>query len=333
MSQHVLSIDIGGSKILTALVSRNGNVLARELEPTAALDRFETVLEQIEAATHRLNQRTGGKQNPRPLAASLAVAGAVDIGSGVVTTSPNLPQWQNVPLRALIEDRLSLQTFMINDASAAALGEHAYGAGRGTKDMVFITVSTGIGGGIIINGELYQGISGAAGEIGHMVIDVGGPLCGCGNYGCLEALASGTAIARDAAERIALGTYSSIPKFTADGSTVTAAAVSAAAKQGDPLANEIVSRAAHYLGMGLVSVVNIFNPQMIVIGGGVAQMGEMLLNPARQVVREKAFKISADAAHIVQANLGPDAGIVGAAIYAWRELGKQKRSNNNARQI
>ena len=121
MSQHVLSIDIGGSKILTALVSRNGKVLARELEPTAALDRFETVLEQIEAAIHRLNQRTGGKQKPQPLAVSLAVAGAIDIGSGVVTTSPNLPQWQNVPLRALIEDRLSLHTFMINDASAAAL--------------------------------------------------------------------------------------------------------------------------------------------------------------------------------------------------------------------
>lgn len=215
---------------------------------------------------------------------------------------------------------------MINDASAAALGEHSHGAGRGTRDMVFITVSTGIGGGIIIDGRLYQGISGGAGEIGHMVMDVGGPLCGCGNHGCLEALASGTAIARDATDRIALGTYSSITKFTADGAAITAEAVAAAARQGDPLANDVVSRAAHYLGMGLVSVVNIFNPEKVVIGGGVAQMGEMLLGPARTVVTEKAFKLSADAARIVQARLGGDAGIVGAAVYAQQELKERKHA-------
>jgi glucokinase len=325
MSEYVFSVDVGGSKILSALVARDGKVVAEELEQTAALDKFDAVLRQIRMAYQALVKRAEAGPDSRPLAVSLAIAGAIDLNNGVVTESPNLPQWQDVPLRSMVEEALGLQTFMINDANAAALGEHTHGAGRGTRNMVFITVSTGIGGGLIINGDLYQGCNGAAGEIGHMVIDVDGPLCGCGNYGCLEALASGTAIARDAADRIALGTYSSIPKFTNSGGTITAAAVAAAAKQGDPLANEIVSRAAHYLGMGLVSVVNVFNPEMVVIGGGVAQMGDMLLNPARQVVRENAFRIAADAAQIVQAQLGARAGVVGASTYAWRQLKRSKR--------
>lgn len=324
MPQLILTVDIGGSKILTALVSQNGEVIARDHEHTASLGRFETVVDQVENAARRLMERSGSKEYGKPRAVSMAVAGLIDIASGVVTTSPNLPQWKNVPLRALVERKLGIPTFMINDASAAALGEHAHGAGQGMANMVFITVSTGIGGGIIIDGNLYQGKNGAAGEIGHMVMDVGGPLCGCGNHGCLEALASGTAIARDAAERIALGTYSSIPKFTAEGSAVTAEAVAAAARQGDPLANDIVLRAAHFLGMGLVSVVNIFNPEMVVIGGGVAQMGELLLGPARTVVMEKAFQLPADTARIVQAKLGADAGIVGAAVYALEMIKTRK---------
>ncbi|MDO8472487.1 MAG: ROK family protein, partial [Dehalococcoidia bacterium] len=206
----------------------------------------------------------------------------------------------------------------------AALGEHRHGAGRGTKDMVFLTVSTGIGGGIVIGGNLYQGASGAAGEIGHMVMIVGGPRCGCGNSGCLEALASGTAIARDAIERIALGTSTSITKFAGEGKPVTAEAVAAAAEQGDPLACEIVSRASNYLGLGLVNVVNIFNPEMVVIGGGVARMGERLLGPARLVVQERAFKLSSDAVKIVQGELGADAGVVGAAVYAYEALATGK---------
>jgi len=294
--------------------------LASDLQPTASLERFEAVVDQIEAATERLIGNPGA-HGKSPMAAAMAVAGAIDLEKGVVTTSPNLPQWKDVPLRDLVERRLGMKTHMINDASAAALGEHAHGAGINTRNMVFITVSTGIGGGIIIEGELYQGASGAAGEIGHMVIDARGPKCGCGNYGCLEALASGTAIARDATERISLGTYSSIPKYAGSGQAISAQAVAEAAKQGDPLANEVISRAAHYLGMGLVSIVNIFNPEMVVIGGGVARMGETLLGPARIVMKEKAFKTSADRARVVQAKLGGDAGVVGAAVYAWKSTG------------
>ncbi|MBI2958426.1 MAG: ROK family protein [Chloroflexi bacterium] len=318
MGQAILSVDIGGTKVLAALVSPQGEVIDRVIERTASLDGFDAVVEQLSKLARLLAERHRGHAAPDAIA--LAVAGAIDVTRGVVTTSPNLPEWKEVPLRGIVSSRLGLPAYLINDASAAALGEHRHGAGVGTNHMVFMTVSTGIGGGIVIDGKLYQGASGAAGEIGHMVIEVGGPLCGCGNSGCLEALASGTAIARDASERIALGTFSSIPKFTRDGATITAEAVAMAAKQGDPLANEVISRAAQYLGAGLANVVNIFNPEMVVVGGGVAQMGEMLLGPARVVVQEKAFALSARAAKIVRARLGGDAGIVGAAVYAAEEM-------------
>ncbi|MBI2858348.1 MAG: ROK family protein [Chloroflexi bacterium] len=307
----VLSIDIGGSKILAALVDRWGKVLARDLQQTDAGHSHLKVLDQIEQAAARVFKQ--GKAQT----IAIAAAGAIDTENGVVTISPNLPRWRNVPLKGLVEHRLGMKTLVLNDASAAALGEHSFGAGVGTRDMVFITVSTGVGGGIIIDGKLYQGANGAAGEIGHVVIDAGGPKCGCGNYGCLESLASGSAIARDATERISLGTSSSIPRYTEDGHTITAIAVAEAARNGDPLANEIVSRAARYLGMGLVSIVNMLNPEMVVIGGGVAQMGEMLLGPARSLMKEKAFKLAADHVEVVQAKLGADAGIVGAAAYAF----------------
>lgn len=322
--QPVLSIDVGGTKLLVALVSSDGRVLARHVEPTAASDCYGSVVSQIEHASRQLLKRSVLSDTVKVAAVSLAVAGAINVEQGVVTASPNLPQWRDVPLRDLVQESLQLRTFMLNDASAAALGEHAHGAGSGTRDMVFLTVSTGIGGGIIIGGELYQGACGGAGEIGHMVIIAGGPHCGCGNYGCLEALASGTAIAREAVDRIALGTSTSITRFAGDGRPVTAEAVAAAAEQGDPLASEIVSRAANYLGLGLVNVVNIFNPEVVVIGGGVARMGERLLGPARLVVCEKAFKLASDAVRIVQGALGADAGVVGAAMYAHQSITRGK---------
>lgn len=319
-----MSIDVGGTKLLAALVSFDGHVLARHVEPTAASDRCDTVVSQIERASRALMGKSVSGEVVQVAALSMAVAGAINVERGVVTTSPNLPQWKDVPLRDMVQERLKLKTFMINDASAAALGEYTHGAGRGTRDMVFLTVSTGIGGGIIIGGELYQGACGGAGEMGHMVLIVGGPRCGCGNFGCLEALASGTAIAREAVDRIALGTSTSITKCAGEGNPVTAESVAKAAEQGDPLASEIISRAANYLGMGLVNVVNIFNPEVVVIGGGVARMGERLLGPARLVVCDKAFKLGSDAVRIVQGALGADAGAVGAAMYARQALACSK---------
>jgi glucokinase len=234
--------------------------------------------------------------------------------------SPNLPGWHDIPLRDRIKERFGLDTFLVNDASAAALGEHRLGAGRGTVNLIYITVSTGIGGGIIIDGGLYLGSSGSAGEIGHMTIDANGPDCYCGNKGCLEVLASGTAIAREAKKSIAAGESSALTAMVAGKpEAITAKEVSLAAEGGDPLALKVVAEAANYLGVGMTNVVNIFNPDMVVIGGSVAKMGDRLLDPVRQVVAETAFGLSAKAVHIVPAGLGDDVGLLGAALYALEQ--------------
>ena len=198
------------------------------------------------------------------------------------------------------------------------MGEHQFGVGRGVDNLIYLTVSTGIGGGIIINGRLYLGVSGSAGEIGHMTIDVNGPECSCGNIGCLEMLASGKAIAREAIRRISQGEGSSLAKMV-EGKidNITAEEVGVAAEGGDSLSLEVISQAATYLGVGMVNLVNILNPEMIIVGGGVAQMGELLLAPARQVVEERAFKLPAQAVRIVPAHLGDEAGVLGVAIFAY----------------
>jgi glucokinase len=185
--------------------------------------------------------------------------------------------------------------------------------------MIYVTVSTGIGGGIIINGELYSGVDGCAAEIGHMTIDANGPECNCGNRGCLEVLASGTAVAREAIVRLKRGERSRISELVGDKlEDIDARIVGVAAKGGDPLASEIIAKAAYYLGVGLVNLVNIFNPERIIIGGGMSHLGDMLLEPAKRVVKERAFKLPAQSVSIVPSQLGDDAGVIGAALFVFQ---------------
>ena len=315
----VLAIDLGGTKIASAIISNEGDVLARDYRLTLADEGVEPVISRILLAIEHLVKKckVGLSQLD---SISIAAAGAIDSERGLVTSSPNLPGWHDVPLRDVVRERFGLDTFLVNDASAAAMGEHRLGVGRGTTNLIYITVSTGIGGGIIINGRLYLGTSGAAGEIGHMTIDVNGPRCYCGNSGCLEELASGRAIAREAIRRIRDGENSALTDIVAGKiEDITAQEVSLAAQGGDRLALEVVSQAANYLGVGMVNVVNIFNPEMIVIGGSVAKMGELLLNPVRQLVSKKAFELSAQAVPIVPAGLGDDVGLLGAAVFALEQ--------------
>ena len=315
----VLAIDLGGTQIRAALVSSDGRVMAREYRPTLSEEGPQSVIDRIFLATDCLLS-PGNIDSSQLDSISIAAAGAIDVGRGLVTASPNLPGWFDVPLRDIVKEKYGVDTFLLNDASAAALGEHRFGAGKGLNDLIYITVSTGIGGGIIINGELYSGASGSAGEIGHMTIDVNGPGCDCGNTGCLEMLASGTAIAREAIRRIGQGEKSAIIDIV-DGQVdnITAEHVGMAAQGGDNLASEIILRAATYLGIGLANLVNIFNPEMIIVGGGVAKMGELLLEPARQVMMERAFSLPAHAVRIVTARLGDDAGLLGAAVFARKQ--------------
>ena len=313
----VIAIDLGGTKIAVGAISHKYQILAREYHLTLADEGVEAVINRIVLVIEQIigPRDTDLKQL---YGVSIAAAGAIDSPRGIITFSPNLPGWHDVPLRDIVSERLGIKTWLINDTNAAALAEHHLGIGKGIDNLIYLTVGTGIGGAIILDGKLYTGVCGSAGEIGHMTIDTNGLRCKCGNIGCLETLASGSAIAREAIEHISRGERSSLTEIVAGKiENITAKEAAMAAQRGDSLAEDVIGRAATYLGVGLVNLVNIFNPEMIIIGGGVANMGDLLLNPARQVVRERAFPVSAAAVRIVTAQFGDDAGLLGAAFFAF----------------
>ena len=315
----VVAIDLGGTKIALGVVSHQYQVLAREHYPTPASAGVDSVIQRIISAIGQITA-SANIISPQLGGISVAAAGAIDSQRGIITLSPNLSGWRDIPLGSIIEDRLGIRTWLLNDANAAALGEHHLGAGRGVGSLIYLAIGTGIGGAIIIDGKLYTGACGGAGEIGHMTIDTNGPRCDCGNIGCLEQLAAGKAIAREAKERLGSGERSTLTEAVAGKiENITAKEVAVAAQKGDPLAGEVINSAATYLGIGMVNLVNIFNPEMIVVGGGVAKMGDLLLNPARRVVMERAFPESVAAVRIVTTELGDDAGLLGAAHFAFTQ--------------
>ncbi len=317
----VIGIDLGGTKISTALVDTAGTIIAHDYRETHATEGQKAVIERMLDAARRVMVRAGVNQ-AQVAAAGIGAPGPLDVEAGVVVAPPNLPGWDRVPLRRLIESRLGITTFLENDANAAALGEYRFGAGRGVEHMIYVTASTGIGGGLILNGRLYHGASGMAGEIGHITIMPYGPLCGCGNRGCLEALASGTAIARQAGERVARGAPTLIADLAGgDPERVTAKLVAEAASQGDMEAQEILAEAMHYLGIGMANLVNLFNPQLIVIGGGLTNIGEMLFGPVQRAIDRRALPTLAQAVRVVRAELGDNAGVLGAAAVALAQIG------------
>jgi len=313
-NKPVLAVDIGGTKIMTALFSADGKMETKDVRPTLAADGVEAVVERLYLAVQDIFKKND--VTPSQLQAiSIACAGGIDTEEGIVVTpSPSLPDWSGLPLADIIKEKTGVITYVLNDASAAALGEQRYGAGKGVKNLVLITLGTGIGGGIIIDDKLYLGADGGAGELGHMTVESDGLRCGCGNTGCLEMYASGRAVARDAADRLRKGEKSSLAENI---EKLAAEMVGVAAKKGDKLARDVIDRAAFYLGVGLVNIVNIFNPQMIVIGGGLAGIGEMLIAPGRKMVAEQAFSINSRNVKIVKARLGNEAGVYGAAAFAF----------------
>ncbi|MFC1989105.1 ROK family protein [Chloroflexota bacterium] len=316
--QPVLAVDLGGTKIIAALISSNGEMVDRDYSLTLADEGPDSVIGRIFSAVDRLCSRSN--MSPSQLTAiSIAAAGVIDMEKGIITKSPNLPGWIDIPLRDMVKDKYRVSIFLINDANAAALGEHRFGAGKGANNLVLLTLGTGIGGGIIINGDLYFGSSGGAGEVGHMAIDVNGPQCNCGHIGCLEMLVSGKAVAKEAVRRVSRGEKSCLIEMVEGRiENITAREVSLAAQQGDYLSSGVIAKAAEYLGAAMVNLVNIFNSEIIVVGGGMSNMGELLLDPVRQIVQERAFKLSAQAVRIVPAQLGEDAGVFGAAALAFQ---------------
>jgi glucokinase len=253
-------------------------------------------------------------------AAGVSAPGPIDADDGVITDPPNLPGWHNVPLTRILRERLGVPVVLENDANCQGLAEHEFGAGRGYRHMVFVTISTGVGGGIIIDNELYVGASGAAGEIGHIAVAADGPVCGAGHVGCLEAFASGTAIAQRAEDLIAAGQLPRTARIAEHNPPLDASDVYRASEEGETEAGAIIERAGRYLGIGLASLINAFNPQAIVIGGGLTNMGDAILKPAIEVARQRSFGQSFSDVQIIEGALGDRAGALGAIAVARRKV-------------
>jgi glucokinase len=315
VSQPVFGIDIGGTHLRVALADEQGRVLDIRKTDTDSGSGPEPAVRVMADMMRGLVQDRGWELS-RVGAIGVGAPGPSDFEEGVVFTPPNLPKWRNVPLARMLTDATGIPTFLQNDANMAAYGELHQGAGKGARDMLFVTVSTGIGGGIVIDGHLYSGAGGTAGEVGHMVIDPNGPQCHCGARGCLEQMASGTAIARMARERLAKLEESSLATLP----EVSATDVAEAAVKGDALALAVLHDAGWFLGLGLGSLLNILDPEILVLGGGAIQAGPSFLEPMRDGTRFQAFPSTYSHVRIVTAALGQDAGLVGAVEWARDHL-------------
>ncbi len=313
MRSNRIGIDVGGTNVKLALVDDKGNITYSNSVPTRAEMGYEYTVNNIKQAIRDLLVET--KLSTKDIEGiGFGFPGQVDYKSGVVRLAPNIPGWVDVPIAKLIEDEFKIPTRVDNDVRCAALGELNYGAGKGCENLICITVGTGIGSGLIINGKLVRGASNAAGEIGHIKLQMhDGPICGCGDTGCMEAFASGPSIVA-MAENYIRGGKSTKFREMANGAQITPYIVCEAAKAGDPVAKRIFTIMGEYIGIGLASVVNLLNPEKIIVGGGVADAGDLLLNPMKQTLKDRAMKIAGDAVEIVPAQLGNTAGVIGASL-------------------
>ena len=324
--QFIVGIDLGGTNIAAGAMPVDGTrEIAMRMTPTRAdlgaagvVDRIVALIEEVISTTRA---ETGAERRDF-IGVGIGSAGPLDRQRGIVTTSPNLG-WHDFPLRDEVGSRVNLPATLDNDANCATLGEWWRGAAQGGRNVVGLTIGTGIGGGLIFDGKLYHGSSDVAGEIGHTTIDANGRRCKCGNYGCLEAYASGPAIAERARE-VLEGREESILPSMVDGnlSLITAQTVFEASKRKDRVAMEVVRDTAHFLGVGISNLINIFNPDIFVVAGGVTQAGDLLFDPLRAEVRRRAFKPAVDACRILPGLLPLSAGVVGAvATFRAQTLG------------
>lgn len=319
MKEYVFGIDLGGTKIDACLMTEDGEIWESITVPTLADEGAEAVIERIKGCIFELIKYANQDEI---ISVGIAVPGVIDAERRVVKHLPNLPSWKDVPLPGIIQNVLQIPVAMENDANAAALGEYLYGSGIGIDNFIYITISTGIGGGIILNGKLFSGEWGNAGEIGHITINHKGPKCSCGSYGCWEAYASGTALARFAREGILNG-RETIIKDKAQDEGIKAEHIFDAAKKGDKFALELIEKQGYYLGVGLANVVNAFNPRLIVIGGGLTNEWEMFYDNMINTMEIRAFKTNTEGLKIVKTLLGSKVGMVGAAAVGWSLIKKK----------
>jgi len=318
VSDCVVGIDLGGTKIMGAAVDTNGELRERVFKltpvqdgPDAVLDAMVEVVREVVDASGLKMKEVGG--------IGIGSPGPLDPDEGVVICSPNLPGWDHVRMKDHIEKATRRPVFMDNDCNVATLAEHALGAGRGVSNLIGLFLGTGIGGGVIINGRLHRGFSKQAGELGHVVVDVNGPRCGCGQKGCIEALASRRVMCRQIAEAVAKGRKSVITET--DGDRIRTGMLAEALAQNDALVREVMTRALEYLGVAVASIAHVVSPEMVIIGGGVVDaLTDEFLEVVRDSAKRRALALVMDDVKFVRAELREDAGVLGAAVLARQGL-------------
>jgi len=315
-TRRYIGVDIGGTNIRAGVVDEGGRILGEARRPALAETGLRAAVGRaIEAVEEALDN--AGVAPRAVVAIGVGVPGSHRSGEGVTIYSPNFADSRGVPVLPPIQSALGLPAFMLNDVAVQTLGEHRFGAGQGYTDMVMITLGTGIGGGAIIDGELRVGYSEGFAEVGHMTIDPDGPFCGCGNQGCWEAFAARDAIVRRAVTKIQQGRQTVIADMVEFRlGSITPALIGRCADQGDQVAAEVLSETGYYLGVGIANLIQLYNPQILAIGGGIAQAGRWLLEPIVRKVRSRAHVVPASTCRIVPAQLGDDAGIIGGAVLA-----------------
>ncbi|NLF49563.1 MAG: ROK family protein [Leptolinea sp.] len=320
MRDLVIGIDIGGTKIAVGLQDQQGNLLSRSFTNSYSGCMPEKVIEAVVHMVDLILKEAGVSKN-RILGAGVGCAGHVNSDQGIVLTNSNLPGWNYYPLKETLEKIIDLPVFLDNDANCAAWGEFRYGMGQGSRHMCYLTFSTGCGMGIIIDRKLYRGALGTAGEIGHTVINPDGPLCSCGKHGCLMSYACGMALSQMAEDCLKNNEKTLLNELCSEKSNhIPAEKIAQAARQGDAVAIRLLNTAGHYFGIGLSTVVQILNPDTIVIGGGLTQIGSLLLDPCLKSLNENIHPVLRDSAHIHLSKLQNDACVIGAGSLIWENF-------------
>lgn len=310
MKKYVIGVDLGGTKISTAISTIEGNILANVVLPTKAEEGEVAVLGRI---MQSIDEVIVGSSTSIDEVEAIGIGspGPLDAKKGIIITTPNLP-FKDYNLVQPLKEKYNIPVYLDNDANAAAIGEYMFGAGKGKESIVYFTVSTGVGGGAVLDGKVYRGHTSNALEIGHTTVNPNGPRCNCGNLGCLEAMSSGTAIAKKGKEAVSTNVETSLKKYD----TVTSYEVFKEAEAGDEVAKDIIDNALTYLGIGVANAIATFDPEMIIIGGGVSKAGDIVFDTVKKVVNKRCFKSMAESCEIVPAGLGSDAGVVGAVALA-----------------
>ncbi|WP_322791649.1 ROK family protein [Bellilinea sp.] len=321
--KRYIGCDLGGTNLRAAVVDvETGHVLFQQSVPTLAREGHDAVMQRM-ADLFLAMIETAGLVTENIGGIGIGVPGVLDLEKGETLFLPNLPgTWPHVPLRDVLQQKTRLPVALLNDVRSITFGEWRFGAGQGVDTVAVLAIGTGIGGGLVINGQLHLGIGGTAGELGHMVIDFNGPRCGCGNYGCLEAFASGPAIAAMGMKAVAQGLTTKIGELCAyDLNAITPALIAEAALKGDEIACEIYQQAGFYLGVAASSLCASVSPRRIIVTGGVAHAGRLLLDPMEKTMRERVHIMPVEQVEIVPGRLGDHAGVIGAACWAAKRLG------------